>query len=271
MEGTEKSFLVLGTMHILPLEIYPKHLVDTLFRQTVLVTESQHFQSYPEQDCAEESKGDVEVESTGALQQKDMELADWLEELPTRVRYFLADIFGDSMNLQSQPEEIYATVGTLMSSKGMDFDLINQYKSLGRTILGLETDEDVVEAMMDSGEAETRYEIVCGLTELAEESLAYGGLFASPDPISEMKSHLLDNDLDSLEYQPSVHKRNTNWMPRLLAILDTYPTEILLDVGLSHLFAEGGLLTAMSEDGWNVGRANLGGEFNAFDLQKLIS
>lgn len=86
-----------------------------------------------------------------------------------------------------------------------------------------------------------------------------------------MKSHLLDNDLDSLEYQPSVHKRNTNWMPRLLAILDTYPTEILLDVGLSHLFAEGGLLTAMSEDGWNVGRANLGGEFNAFDLQKLIS
>jgi hypothetical protein len=228
VEKGEQSFVILGTLHVAPINLYPD--VDWFYYNfKALVTEQSLSVSSIDQPIHTKLQSD---ESFDEKEDSDssLDIAPWFEDLPERCQQWISD-FGLKPGKSDSFLDMYVKIMVHFQSaaNGMDSDLVNSYYELGKKIYGFETYEEAI-AEEKAEEITLEHAI-----EFIQHSISNGGRIADPSVIARIKEYA-DGILAETALDSYTQERNAKWFERLPAILKQYgPGEVLVAVGGAHL------------------------------------
>lgn len=264
----EASFLTLGTMHVLPLNVYPQKLIDLLLSNKYLVLESGGeesialYETTPASpltaECGEDSHSKELLELSRTPSKFEQ---DWFEDLSTPCQQFLDHALSEKLpnyayfSLHDITEEL-VFINRLGHDDCMDHELF--FSSAFEQRFHLENDEEHLDEFLSSSEAD----LLSTFSSDLEDHVNTIGT----EGIYEIKSYLSGVDgkvPDEETYDKFVEERNLKWVERLKV---ESRDEVLVAVGCAHLFSHNGLLQLWEKDGWSIERVDLAGEFHAVEL-----
>lgn len=152
----EKSFLVLGTNHGLPLSVYSQKIIDTIFDSKVLIVENLGYDEVTNDSmsASEDNESEVDNKDCRVLEdhsQDDIFKETWFERMPVLCQQYLEAFFDkivapipESRNLvlkvsNFDEESIYDILTSLPSEKGMDVTIKKKFEAGGKKLGQLET------------------------------------------------------------------------------------------------------------------------------------
>ncbi len=139
---------------------------------------------------------------------------------------------------------------------GMDYELINYFEKEKKSILGLESLEEV----------STYFEQISlmNLKDIIEVKYGFGSIEED-----EQIQRYLKGDLSIIqedEIDEEVKQRNLSWIPNILDYHIMHGKEAIFCVGYSHLFGEFGLLNLLKENGFKITQSDNVGNFSLFNF-----
>ena len=243
---------ILGTYHRVPLDSLPQNIVSYVKNHDVMIIENK----------------DVLIPITinklkkiGVLRKIDEENYFLLlndaekKELQKYAEPFMQyKKFPVNINVLNPTGLLQMYVGGHLM--GMDYELTNYFEKEKKTILGLESLEEV----------STYFEQI-SLTNLKDIIGAKYG-FGSIEEDEQIQRYL-KGDLSIIqkdEIDEEVKQRNLSWLPNILDYYIMHGREAIFCVGYSHLFGEFGLLNLLKENGFKIIQSDNVGNFSPFNF-----
>jgi uncharacterized protein YbaP (TraB family) len=249
-EGVYTS--ILGTNHRVPLDSLPKNIVSYVKNHDVMITENKDVLTPITMD---------KLKKIGVLREIDEEDYFLLlndaekEELQKYAEPFMQyKKFPVNINVLNPTGLLQTYVGGHLM--GMDYELINYFEKEKKSILGLESLEEV----------STYFEQISlmNLKDIIEVKYGFGSIEED-----EQIQRYLKGDLSIIqedEIDEEVKQRNLSWIPNILDYHIMHGKEAIFCVGYSHLFGEFGLLNLLKENGFKITQSDNVGNFSLFNF-----
>jgi uncharacterized protein YbaP (TraB family) len=126
--------------------------------------------------------------------------------------------------------------------EGMDRKLFQHFNDNNKKILGLETIKDIQDFFVQSPPLD---EFIEGL----ECDFGFGSDFDKISTLNYLQGiYVPSSDGDDLE---EVKLRNLCWLPKIINYHQNYASEMIVSVGVDHLFGDFGLLQLFKAEGYS--------------------
>lgn len=250
-EKDSTPLYIMGTQHSFPLESCFPSIVKFMLSKQVLITENADLNKKLTRQYAN---------SYGMLKKEgEPSILDLSVEHQKKLRSYVIP-FLESHKAEFSMEEL--NLGSALEAyiqghflNGMDRKLFQHFNNANKKIFGLESIKDIQDFFVQSPSLEMFIE---GL----EHDFGFG---SDLDRISALNylqgiySPFFDGDEEGME---EVKLRNLRWLPKIIDYHQNYASEMIVCVGVDHLFGDFGLLQLLKTEGYsklNVVQQN--GEF----------
>ncbi len=257
----EVSFILLGTFHILPLDVYPDVLIELLASKRCLIVESGAGEVVGASNIEVSNNEFDENEQSSDILIPSAEVEDWFINLPIKFQQFIDVIMYDRLpNCYLYPldkiKDELSAIAQIGYPGFMDEEL---YNNGWEEVYSLESWTGHINELNSYTEVDLEKELLKDLNTL-EGFVPLDSIVASNKYLSGVYG-LKGCDVD--EEDKFLEERNIKWVERLKV---ESSDEVLVAVGCAHLFSNNGLLQLWDNAGWSIERVDLAGEWHAVEL-----
>lgn len=271
-----QPIFLLGTQHDIPLDRFPEAIRKIAFQMNLLIEEfAPQDQFRPMGELSWLSRQDLK--NLGLFREQGFQ---WVSRVSIPTKDGLERTFGSPLKSlwQARLDQVHPVLlryslkdhlEALQQGNGIDDEIETLFRKQHKPVIALENDRErmvaegtLVQLQKEAREIQKRVEL--GKTQGSNLNVEFESLFQQIERTRKWDGHSLaieemaDYAQGNLDYfldpnDPSVWKRNANWLPKILKIIERNPkSSILVMVGLSHFPGEKGLLRLLENSGFEV-------------------